>query len=187
MRKTKLIAMYLPQYHQIQENDEFWGEGFTDWITVRNAKPLFEGHDQPKVPLNNNYYDLSFRENVEWQAKLAKQYGIYGFGIYHYWFNNEKNLLTKPAQIIQENKDIDIKYFYAWDNISWKRSWSNVKESGNAWAPAIEKQKGINSGPCILIPYLIGGEADWKNHYNYLKPYFKDSRYIKTLVSLKIV
>ena len=94
-------------------------------------------------------------------------------------FNNEKNLLTKPAQIILDNKDIDINYCYAWDNISWKRSWSNVKENGNAWAPLIEKERNIEKGPSILIPYIIGTKEDWKKHYDYVLPFFKDSRYIK--------
>lgn len=172
----KIIAMYLPQFHQIPENDEFWGEGFTDWVTVKNAKPLFEGHQQPKVPLNDNYYDLSIKENVEWQCKLAKEYGVYGFGIYHYWFNNEKNLLTKPAEIIRDNQDIDINYFFAWDNLSWKRSWSNVK-SANDWAPILDGER--ESSPGVLIPYILGNEDDWKNHYINLLSHFKDPRYIK--------
>lgn len=59
MRKvtTKLFALYLPQFHQIPENDKFWGKGLTDWVSVKNAKPIFDGHNQPKVPLNENYYD----------------------------------------------------------------------------------------------------------------------------------
>ena len=98
--KTKVVAMYLPQYHSIPENDKFWGKGFTDWVSVRNSKPLFDGHNQPRVPENNYYYNLSVEDDVRWQAKLAKENGVYGFGIYHYWFNNEKNLLTKPAEIM---------------------------------------------------------------------------------------
>lgn len=177
--KPKIIAMYLPQFHRIPENDEFWGEGFTDWVTVKKAKPLFEGHQQPRVPLNNNYYDLSQKESVAWQAKIAKEYGIYGFGIYHYWFNTEKNILTKPAEIIRDNEDIDINYFFAWDNISWKRSWSNVKEKGNAWAPAMEGVEKNIKGPDILIPFLLGNKHDWQIHFVYLLPFFKDKRYIK--------
>lgn len=173
----KIIAMYLPQFHQIPENDEFWGEGFTDWVTVKNAKPLFKGHQQPKVPLNNNYYDLSIKENVAWQAKLAKDYGIYGFGIYHYWFNNDKNLLTRPAEIILENKEVDINFFFAWDNISWKRSWSSV--SGNDWAPLMETGEKKREESPILIPYILGDKKDWEKHYQYLMPFFKDERYIK--------
>lgn len=175
--KTKLIAWYLPQYHCIPENNKFWGEGFTDWVTVKKAHPLFKGHQQPRVPLNNNYYDLSVKENVAWQAKLAKDNGIYGFGIYHYWFNNEKNLLTKPVDIIYNNKDIDIHYFLAWDNASWKRSWSAV--DGNAWTSFDSKQKDNCNKSGILIPYIIGKEEDWKKHYDNVLHFFRDERYIK--------
>ena len=173
---TKIIAWYLPQYHCIPENDEFWGKGFTDWVTVKKALPLYKGHQQPRIPLNNNYYDLSIKENVAWQAKLAKDYGIYGFGIYHYWFNNEKNLLTKPLEIIYDNKEIDIHYYLAWDNANWKRSWSAI--DGNAWAPIADQKKDKNKDSGILIPYILGNETDWENHYNHLLPYFKDKRYI---------
>lgn len=175
--KTKLIAWYLPQYHCIPENNEFWGKGFTDWVTVKKAKPLYKGHQQPRIPLNNNYYDLSNKEDVAWQAKLANDYGIYGFGIYHYWFNNEKNLLTKPLEIIYDNKEINIHYFLAWDNASWKRSWSAV--DGNAWAPIADKNEGNHKGSGILIPYILGNKTDWEKHYRHLLAYFKDERYIK--------
>lgn len=175
-KEPQIIAMYLPQYHEIPENNEFWGKGFSDWVTVKNARSLFKGHNQPRVPLNDNYYDLSLKENVAWQAKLAKDYGIDGLGIYHYWFSNEKNILTKPAEIILENKDIDMEFFFAWDNANWKRSWSNV--AGNDWAPAMDK-KPKEGEPIILIPYILGGEKDWENHYNWLRPFFKDKRYIK--------
>lgn len=175
--KTKLIAWYLPQYHQIPENDEFWGEGFTDWGTVKKAKPLYKGHHQPRIPFNNNYYDLSIEDNIIWQAKLAKEFGIYGFGIYHYWFNNEKNLLTKPVEIIYNNKEIDINYFLAWDNASWVRSWSAV--SGNAWAPVVDNNINKDEHCEILIPYILGNKNDWENHYRHICKYFNDNRYIK--------
>ena len=177
MSNVKLIAMYLPQYHSIPENDEFWGKGFTDWETVRRAKPLYKGHNQPRVPFNSNYYDLSERGSIDWQISLAKNYGIFGFGIYHYWFNNDKNLLSKPSEIILNNKDLNINFFFAWDNTSWKRSWSNI-EGGNSWAPNFERNLNHN-GPSILVPYILGNEQDWFKHYEYLRPFFLDSRYIK--------
>lgn len=175
--KTKFIAWYLPQYHSIPENDLFWGEGFTDWVTVKKAQPLYSGHQQPRVPLNSNYYDLSLKENLVWQANLAKEYGIYGFGIYHYWFNNDKNLLTKPVEIIHNNKDIVINYFLAWDNACWVRSWSGVE--GNAWAPVADKGTNHPQKRGVLIPYILGTESDWENHYNHVNQYFNDDRYIK--------
>lgn len=173
--RIKIIAMYLPQFHRIPENDEFWGEGFTDWETVKNAHPLFNGHQQPKIPLNNNYYDLSFNENVEWQCSLASYYGIYGFGVYHYWFNDEKNLLTKPAEIMRDSKTIKTKYFFTWDNCSWIRSWSNV--SGNDWSPLADAQQR-KDGPKILLEYVLGGEKSWEKHYESLRSHFKSPNYM---------
>lgn len=176
--KTKIIAMYLPQYHQIPENDEFWGKGFTDWVTVKNALPLFESHIQPRKPLNSNYYDLSKQDNVEWQAELAYNHGIYGFAVYHYWFNNDKNLLTKPAEILRDSNKCKIKYFLAWDNCNWKRSWSNVE--GNDWAPIADKQSLKDEKKTqILIPYILGDKTDWKNHYDYCRTHFLSANYEK--------
>lgn len=169
--------MYLPQYHCIPENDLFWGKGFTDWVTVRNAKPLYKGHNQPRIPEGNYYYDLSVKDDVKRQISLAKEYRIDGLGIYHYWFNNETNLLTKPLEIIHENKDLDMNYFLAWDNANWKRSWSNV--AGNDWSPVMDKKNNKKEGPVILVSYIIGDQKDWENHYNAVRKYFLDNRYIK--------
>jgi len=177
MTKAKIIAMYLPQYHCIPENDNFWGKGFTDWVTVKNAKPLFKGHNQPRVPLNSNYYDLSLEENVVWQAKLAKEHGIYGFGVYHYWFNSETNLLTRPAEIIRDCKAVEVDYFLAWDNANWKRSWSNV--AGNDWTPNLDQKLQDKTGPVILLEYIIGEKDDWKKHYDSLLSHFLSPKYIK--------
>lgn len=177
MVDTKIIALYLPQFHCIPENDEFWGKGFTDWTTVKNATPIFEGHVQPRVPLNENYYDLSDKSNILWQATLAKNNGVYGFGVYHYWFNNNKNLLTKPAEIMRDTEDLGVKYFFIWDNCNWKRSWSNVP--GNEWAPTAETETMKKDGPIILIPYILGGPEDWQNHYNYVRQHFFSENYEK--------
>ena len=176
MLDTKIIAMYLPQYHQIKENDEWWGEGYTDWAAVKKAKAQFDGHAQPRVPLNKNYYDLSNVDSIRFQAGIANKFGVYGFGVYHYWFSSRQVLLDKPVYILKDNKDIDIHYFFMWDNGSWKRTWSNVKFS-NDWAPLYE-QDGKN-GPEILAQLEYGDETEWQKHFEYLLPFFQDERYIK--------
>lgn len=175
--KPKIIANYLPQYHRIPENDKWWGEGFTDWISVKNAVPLFENHVQPKVPKDGNYYSLDNAETIRWQADLARSYGVYGFGIYHYWFNSQLHLLEKPAEILLDNKDIDIHYLFLWDNCTWKRTWSNIKRA-NDWAPKFDSDD-VTSESGILAELKYGDEKDWKIHFDYLLPFFKDERYIK--------
>lgn len=180
---TKIIANYLPQFHAIPENDMWWGTGFTEWTAVKKAVPLFEGHNEPRVPLNGNYYDLSKKEAIAWQANVASEYGIYGFGIYHYWFSKDMLLLHKPAEIILDNKDINIHYMFIWDNASWKRTWSNIKNA-NDWAPGFDSlgkeiHTALNTDNGILAELIYGNEEEWKAHFDYLLPFFKDERYIK--------
>lgn len=178
---SKIIAMYLPQYHEIPENDKWWGKGFTDWVSVKNAIPLFPSHIQPKKPYQNNYYDLGNKENIKWQIGLAKSNGIYGFGIYHYWFSSNLQLLQKPAELILNNKDLDIPFFFAWDNSTWIRTWSNLLSKQkyiNDWSPEIDNITN-HLGDGVLAKLDYGTEEDWIKHFNYLLPFFLDSRYIK--------
>ena len=175
MNKTKIFAAYLPQFHETEENNIFWGKGYTDWVAVKNSKPLFDGHAQPRVPLNKKYYDLSLKEDISTQCELAKQYEISGFNIYHYWFKNGKQALQKPAEIILNNPEIDIEYFFTWDTNSWVRSWSGV--SGNSWTTKYEKTEKDKKD--ILIEFEYGNKEDWKKHFDYLIEFFKDKRYYK--------
>ena len=108
----KTIALYLPQYHSIKENDKWWGKDFTEWKNVKKAKPLYKGHHQPRIPGDETnylgYYNLTNPRTIKEQVKLAKSHGIYGFGIYYYWFSG-KRLLELPLNILLNNKDIIIK------------------------------------------------------------------------------
>lgn len=168
--------MYLPQFHRVAENDEWWGEGFTEWTTVRGAEPLFEGHNQPIKPLNDNYYDLMEKETMEWQSSLMKRYGIDGQCFYHYYFKDGRKILERPAENLLRWKDIDMPFCFCWANGRWARTWSNLK--GNSWADKFERKEG-SEGDGVLIEQRYGREREWKAHFEYLLPFFKDERYIK--------
>lgn len=179
MKTPKLFAAYLPQYHETPDNNAFWGQGFTDWEGVKNAKPQFAGQKQPRIPLNKNYYDLAIPENIRWQCELAKEYRIDGFNIYHYWFRNGKQELEAPAELLLNQIDLDISYFFTWDNCSWKRTWSNI--SGNDWAPMVDeknRQTAIKESK-VLVEMDYGREEEWKKHFFYLLKFFNDPRYFK--------
>ena len=106
----KVLALNLPQFHEVAENNEWWGKGFTEWTNVKKAKPLYKGHVQPMVPLEG-YYDLSKVEAINHQAELAKAYGVYGFVYFHYWYEGRK-MLEKPCEILLYNKQININYCF---------------------------------------------------------------------------
>lgn len=176
--KVNILAMYLPQFHEIPENNEFWGKGFTDWTTVKSAKMYFRKCAQPKKPLNNNYYDLSLMTPLEWQVNTAKEYGIDGFCFYHYWFSSNKQLLQTPAENFLKNKNLNISFCFAWDNAPWKRTWNT--QFGNDWSPLFDKQGTENKNKTsLLVPFDYEGTEGATKHFNYLLPFFKDERYIK--------
>lgn len=155
----QILAFHLPQFHTFPENDEWWGKGFTEWVNVKNGKAMFEGHNQPRVPLDKNYYSMLSLETLREQARLSKEYGIDGFCYYHYWFNGKK-LMEKPVELLLQSKEIEQRFCLCWANEPWTRSWD-----------------GKNG--CVLMEQVYGEEAEWEEHYQYLFPFFKDDRYIK--------
>lgn len=169
--KTKILALYLPQFYETNYNSEWWGKGYTEWTACKQAKPLFKGHYQPKLPLNQHFYDLSIKQEILDQVKLAREYGVDGFVIYQYYSCNsskygKKNgkhgsmLLNIPTEIIRDNADLDISFCLYWANHDWRKLW-------------------FGQDPKMLWKQEYGDESDWVEYFEYNLKYFHDSRYIK--------
>ena len=155
----KVLAYYLPQFHPIPENDEWWGKGFTEWTNVGKAKPLFKNHFQPRVPADLGYYDLRIAEVREAQAELAKYAGISGFCYWHYWFAG-KCLLERPFNEVLKSGKPDFPFCLAWANESWTGIWNNDHKR-------------------ILLEQTYPGIDDYRAHFYSNEIAFKDKRYLK--------
>lgn len=164
-RKARVIAMYLPQYHPIPENDETWGKGFTEWTNVVRAKPLYKGHQQPRIPADLGFYDLRLPQVREAQAEMAREAGVEGFMYWHYWFGNGKMLLEKPLEEVVASGKPDFPFCYGWANHSW---------TTKTWA----KREGMSDKPKMIAEQLYLGMPDNRLHFDYCLKAFKDHRYI---------
>ena len=154
----RTLAFYLPQYHPIAENDEWWGAGFTEWRNVVQAKPLFNGHYQPHLPADLGFYDLRVPETREAQADLARAYGITGFCYYHYWFNG-RPLLSRPFHEVFRSGRPQFPFCLCWANENWTRKWDGQEHE-------------------VLLAQRYSPDDD-RQHIEYLLPFLADERYVR--------
>lgn len=162
MSQPLVLAFYLPQFHPIPENDEWWGPGFTEWTNVAAARPLFPGHDQPHLPGALGFYDLRLSETRSQQAVLAADHGIDGFVYWHYWFDGHL-LLQRPLEEVLADGDPALPFCVAWANHSWRT---------DTWTAVSRSQRS-------LIEQTYPGLEDHRRHFDYLLPFFSDHRYVR--------
>ena len=155
----RVLAHYLPQFHPIPENDEWWGRGFTEWTNVAKARPLFRGHVQPHLPSDLGFYDLRVPEVREAQADLARSHGLSGFCYWHYWFAGHM-LLQRPLEEVLASGRPDFPFCVAWANQSWSGVWHGSPDR-------------------ILIEQTYPGPEDDARHFAYLRRAFEDPRYLR--------
>jgi O-antigen/teichoic acid export membrane protein len=158
--QARAIAFYLPQFHPVPENDEWWGPGFTEWTNTAKARALFRGHQQPHIPADLGFYDLRVAETRVAQAALARRYGLEAFCYWHYWFGNGRRILERPFTEVLESGKPDHGFCLGWANQTWTGIWHGASDR-------------------VLIEQTYPGEDDERRHLESLLPAFFDPRYVR--------
>ena len=156
---VKLISWYLPQFHDFNENVKWFGKGFSEWTNTSKTVPQYTGHWQPHIPIDVGFYNLETTSVMKRQIELAKQYGIYGFGFYYYWFSGKK-LMEKPIQNFLADKSLDMPFFFFWANEHWTKLWGDGQMN-----------------KILFRQELLDGDDE--KFMTDILPYMKDERYIK--------
>ena len=156
---ARAIALYLPQFHPVPDNDRWWGPGFTEWTNVARARPLFPGHVQPRIPADLGFYDLRLPETREAQAELATSHGIEAFCFWHYWFGNGRRILERPFNEVLSSDQTSMSFCLGWANESWTGVWHGAKNR--------------------ILAEQIYSDSDDRAHFDALLPAFRDDRYFR--------
>lgn len=158
-RGVRAVAFYLPQFHPIPENDEWWGRGFTEWTNVARAKPLYRGHWQPNLPADLGFYDLRIPEVRAAQAQMASAHGFEGFLYWHYWFAGRR-LLDRPFREVLQTGEPNFGFCLGWANESWTGIWHGAANR-------------------VLVEQTYPGLDDYVAHFHHIVPALHDPRYLK--------
>jgi lipopolysaccharide biosynthesis protein len=157
---ARAVAFYLPQFHPIAENDEWWGPGFTEWTNTARARPLFRGHRQPDLPADLGFYDLRLPQSRMAQAELAQQHGIEAFCYWHYWFGDGRRILEMPFNEVLRSGKPSLSFCLGWANQTWTGIWHGARDK-------------------ILIEQTYPGLEDDRAHFEAIVAAFRDERYLR--------
>ena len=153
----RLAAYYLPQFHPVPENDAWWEPGFTEWHNVVRARPLFAGHEQPKLPGELGFTDLRLAETRAAQAALAAAYGIDAFCWYFYCFDGRR-MLERPLNEMLAGGAPDFPFLLCWANEPWSRSWDGQPEQvliAQDYAPDWPERLAAEIAPALADPRYL--------------------------------
>jgi len=154
---VNVVAYYLPQFYPIPENNEWWGDGFTEWTNVTRARPLFAHHRQPRLPADLGFYDLRLAETREAQAALARNYGVTAFCYHYYWFNGRR-ILNRPLDEVFASGKPDFPFMICWANEPWSRSWDGLAHDvllSQTYEPGWERRFAIDIAPLLRDPRYL--------------------------------
>ena len=139
-----IAAFYWPAYHSEARWDELagWTDGIGEWEIIRDARPRFDGHEQPNVPLWG-YEDESDPRVMERKIDAAADHGVNVFIFDWYWYDNQPFLEGALNDgFLQARNNDRIKFYLMWANHDATTLW-NLEKSHMAgrviWPGSVDR------------------------------------------------
>ncbi len=157
-----VVAFNFPSWHPSPYMEGIFGKGWTEFDTLRNARPLFAGHSMPHYPLWG-YYDEADPVWAAREVELASNYGVDAWMIDWYWHSGKQFYHEQLEQgLLKAPNRAKLKFAVMWANHDWKNVY-----------PARSPDKAA-----ILLPQLHS-LADFEAVANYCaQNYFSQPNYL---------
>jgi hypothetical protein len=161
--KYQVGVYYFPNYHFDKRNQQRLGKDWTEWKLIKEAKPRFPGHDQPKIPLWG-YTDEADPRVMAQKINAASSHGINAFIFDWYYYNDGPFLETGLENGFMKAKNRDkMKFAIMWANHNWLDIF-----------PATHGKAGKQLYPGVITP------DTWNKMTDYIiTKYFKNPSYWK--------
>ncbi len=144
-------AIFFPQFHTCDINSSVWGKGFTDWSLV-SAANAFETWKR-RAPVAG-FYDLGSPKVVEQKFEEAAAAGLDGFAVYHYWFEDGRELSVVEDYIRSASLPGNFGFFLVWANESWSKRWAGKEQQTIKRVDIRPDQEGVRKHVAYLAPML---------------------------------
>ena len=161
------VAFNFPNYHPSPTQEKYFGKGWTEWELLERAKPMFEGHLQPKRCLWGafNEADPAWAER---EIETASSYGISGFAVDWYWYDGIQVLQEQLEQgFLKARNRNKMRFAIMWANISWRNQY-----------PPPDSASGYNDCPAIYEQTYSDADMDHITEY-WIEHYFREPNYLR--------
>ena len=147
-----VIAYNFPSWHRTPVMEKWFGQGWTEFRTLHESRPLFAGHQMPRQPLWG-YGNEADPQWAEREIATAYAYGLDGWMVDWYWHNGTQFYQEQLENgFLRASNRANFKFALMWANHHWK----NVYPAASPDQAAVLLPQQHSHADCLrVIDYAI--------------------------------
>jgi len=148
----EVVAYNYPCWHPCSWFQKYFGDGWTQWQSLRDSRPLYPGHLFPKYPLWGEYNeaDPSWAER---EIETAALYGIDVWMVCWYWHEGTQRCHAQLEQgFLKAGNRRRLKFALMWANHDWTNHWPATSEGKTA---LMSRQRHSEADMMRVIDYCV--------------------------------